>query len=39
MEDTALILKSKVREDGYLNPAIVITAFDESGKGRALFLE
>ena len=27
MEDTALILKSKVREDGYLNPTIVITAY------------
>ena len=32
MEDTALILKSKVREDGYLNPTIVITAFRENEK-------
>jgi len=33
MEDTALILKSKVREDGYLDPKIVITVFsDEKSK-------
>ena len=32
MEDTALILKSTVREDGYLNPTIVITAFRENEK-------
>jgi outer membrane protein insertion porin family len=38
MEDTALILKSKVREDGYLNPTIVITAFgDEEKKGVRYF--
>ncbi len=28
MEDSALILKSKVREDGFLEPKIVITVFD-----------
>ena len=32
MEDTALILKSKVREDGYLNPKIVITAYRDNEK-------
>jgi len=32
MEDTALILKSKVREDGYLNPTIVITAYRKDEK-------
>jgi outer membrane protein insertion porin family len=31
MEDTALILKSKLREDGFLAPRIVIIAFDEKG--------
>ena len=30
MEDSALILKSKVREDGYLEPKIVITVFDDN---------
>jgi outer membrane protein insertion porin family len=38
MEDTALILKSKLRQDGYLNPTIVITAFTEAdGKGKRYF--
>jgi outer membrane protein assembly complex protein YaeT len=37
MEDSALILKAKVREDGYLNPTVVITAFDENGKGQRYF--
>jgi len=32
MEDSALILKSKIREDGYLQPQIVITAKMEDGK-------
>src|SRR6202000_2585699 len=32
MEDTALILKSKIREDGYLQPQIVITVKREDGK-------
>ena len=31
MEDTALILKAKMREDGYLEPQIVIVAFKEDG--------
>jgi len=37
MEDTALILKSKVREDGYLNPTIVITAYPGDEKYRLPF--
>src|ERR1044071_1578021 len=32
MEDTALILKSKLRADGFLAPRIVIIAFTEDGK-------
>jgi outer membrane protein insertion porin family len=32
MEDTALILKSKMRADGFLAPTIVIIAFTEDGK-------
>jgi len=31
MEDTALILKSKIREDGFLNPRIVITVKKDDG--------
>jgi len=31
MEDTALILKAKLREDGFLAPTIIIIAFKEDG--------
>ena len=38
MEDTALILKSKIREDGFLNPTIVITVYrDDEKKGVRYF--
>src|SRR4051794_17943903 len=37
MEDTALILKSKVRDDVYLNPPIVITVFPDEGKSKRYF--
>ena len=38
MEDSALILKSKIREDGFLEPKIVITAFrDDEKKGQRFF--
>jgi outer membrane protein insertion porin family len=32
MEDTALILKSKLRADGFLAPTIIIIAFTDDGK-------
>jgi outer membrane protein insertion porin family len=32
MEDSALILTSKLRDDGYLRPKIVITVFRDDGK-------
>jgi len=37
MEDSALILKSKIRQDGYLNPKIVITVFKDDGTSARYF--